>query len=539
MPTDASQIFNFLDQHPACSIERHEIAASDFGALRRGLRSIVVRLRDAYDLEAQALSDRLRMHLSEWLTVPVPFDGAILEAVQILGDRNAVRDRWGQDIRVLYDAAVRAARDLTLGENPVRAKVRAVIHGLRAGGQTFRIYCHRRARPHFESLLGQSDAPLEDRMFLHTVRDYRDAEPFDALIKVGPLRSRGWGSAPDALISAPRFATLDQIVWSGCNDEPGFGYDPTAPPAELGSTPAKGPVAEHGSLSHRISWISRTTRSGEDSGTVTGGEIEPDEFQIFREFNHIRENRRATLVEIHAEQGILYPPYSHVLSFDPTPHANEPIGYRLPGETLVEGMFVILSLHSDVDLGGSDARRGVYSQAWKTRLAAKYRADPHGLVRQLRSGGINLIDLYSCIERWSSSVADVLPAPGQRRHFQILTEVLGVDWDGNIPSKMQGILWAECAWNEIRRARGEAIQTGRDEHELIDEELLSILKDLLCDIRLLSAMHDVFVLPIPAGRALRGIIRFYKVYSVEEGFQVPDTELRFVRELNTIEQWRV
>jgi len=45
---------------------------------------------------------------------------------------------------------------------------------------------------------------------------------------VGPLRSKGWGSAPDAILSAPRFARLIQIVWSGCGDEEDFGYDPVA-----------------------------------------------------------------------------------------------------------------------------------------------------------------------------------------------------------------------------------------------------------------------------------------------------------------------
>jgi len=53
-------------------------------------------------------------------------------------------------------------------------------------------------------------------------------KPFEVLIKMGPLRSKGWGSAPDAIVSAPRFGTLVQIVWAGCADEDDFGYDPVA-----------------------------------------------------------------------------------------------------------------------------------------------------------------------------------------------------------------------------------------------------------------------------------------------------------------------
>jgi len=115
---------------------------------------------------------------------------------------------------------------------------------------------------------------------------------------------------------------------------------------------------------------------------------------------------------------------------------------------------------------------------------------------------------------------------------------LDVDWSGNVPPRMHGVPWWQCAWNEIRHARGEAIQTGRNEQDLIDEELLCNLNDLLSDISCLSKTNNAFCLPIPDGRSLRGIFRFFKVCSVEEGFLAPDAELKLVRELNMIEQWR-
>ena len=43
-------------------------------------------------------------------------------------------------------------------------------------------------------------------------------------------------------------------------------------------------------------------------------------------------------------------------TFDPTPYADEPIGYRLPGETLAEGMFLIWPLLGAADLGALRAR---------------------------------------------------------------------------------------------------------------------------------------------------------------------------------------
>jgi hypothetical protein len=536
MPTNASQVFDFLDQHPTGLIERHEIASPEFGALRRSLRSIWMSLRDVDDGEANDVSDRLRMLLSEWLTVPIPFDDAILDALLTFGNPDTVEAKWGQGIRSAYETALEAALELPSGENPIRAKLRAAIRELRTQGQAFKIYCHRSARPHFASLFVEPDTPLDEEAFIHSVRDYREVEPLDVLIKVGPLRSRGWGSAPDALLCAPRFRTLIQIVWSGCGDEPGFGYDPVVPPAELAVIPINGPATSGGSLGNRISWTSIITQSGKDAGTDAGGVTGVDEFQIFDEARYNKEHRRATLVQIDAGQGILYPPHSQVLSFDPSPYANNPIRYRLPGE-LLEGMFIILPIHSDVDLGGSP-KIGTYSSTWKTRLDSEYRADPNGLVKRLHAGGVNLLYLHASIDRWRGSPADVLPAPGHSKHFQILVDVLDVGWSGDIPPRLHGVPWWKCAWNEIRHARGEAIQSGRGERVLIDEELLCNLNELLADISNLSKTDNAFCLPIKDGRSLRGIFRFFKVCSVEDGFLAPDGELKLVRELNTIDQWR-
>ena len=94
-------------------------------------------------------------------------------------------------------------------------------------------------------------------------KDYREVEPFDVLVKVGPLRSKGWGSAPDATLSAPRFAKMVQIVWSGCGDEDDFGYDPAGIIAGGASAPASSREADRGG-SRAIRWT-RETSSGSET----------------------------------------------------------------------------------------------------------------------------------------------------------------------------------------------------------------------------------------------------------------------------------
>lgn len=538
MSATASHIFDFLERHQSFFTERHEVSTAAFDTLRRNVRAIVVSLRESEDHEGCETADYLRSSLSEWLTVPVLFDGAILAALQAFGPPDRVEARWGPKIWLAFDSALRAAQDLQFTESPVRTKLQVVIRELRAAGRTFKIYCHRTARPSFESLfVPPADAPLEAAAFLHSIRNYRETDTFDTLVKVGPLRSWGWGSAPDAIKTAPRFGTLVQIVWAGCADEPGFGYDPVAPPADALSHTAA-PIAHDGALGNRISWTPHVTRFGDFAGAAIGYAPEEDEFQIFGKLIQPGQKRRATLVQLDGEHGILYPPHSQVLSFDPAPDARNPVGRRLPGETLREGMFVIRPMIGDVDLGGQQAEHGYFSHIWKDRLSEERRKDPDGLVARLRTAGLNLVCLPADIRNWCVAPTTVIHAPHKRKHFEILIRVLGVGLDVNGKPGRQSVPWWQSAWNEIRRTRGEAIQAGLHGQEIVEEELMVILNGLLPEIQQQAALKDGFSLQLPTGPTLQGAALFNRLSLVEEGFLAPETELKFIRELNIIEQWR-
>ena len=124
--------------------------------------------------------------------------------------------------------------------------------------------------------------------------------PCDALVKCGPLRARGWGSAPDALLNAPRFGTLVQVVWFGSDDNSDFGFDPVLPAKDLSTA---------GGARGYLSWITRVTRYGEISGAVSGDSTSTDDLRFLQNLRQARETRTATLVQIEGEQAILYPPF--------------------------------------------------------------------------------------------------------------------------------------------------------------------------------------------------------------------------------------
>jgi hypothetical protein len=539
MPASATHIFEFLQNRPSFSNERHELSLAEFGVLRRSLRSIVVNLRDGGDQEGSEISERLRNHLSEWLTVPIKFDETMLSALQSFGAPSDVEARWGRDIRVQFDSALQAAQTLQSIDNPVRARLQTVIRELRNTGRIFKIYCHPRARQHFESLLLlPDDAPLELNAFMHSVRDYHEANTFDTLIKVGPLRSWGWGAAPDAIKTAPRFGSLIQIVWAGCSDEPSFGYDPVAPCTD-GTTPSPMRGSDSSANGSPILWTPCRIQIGNDDDSVVSQGPMEDEFQVFDRLNQIGQKRRATLVHVDDSQGILYPPLCKVISFDSNPSTREPIARRLPGDTLLDGMYLIRPILADLDLGGVRAEHGHYSQTWKTRLRQQLQTDAPGLVARLRAAGINLVHLLAAVETWCGPPTTVIHAPQQIKHFEMLIQVLGLNGDATNVARRKGRLpWWQIAWNEIRHSRGEAIQAGVYQQEIVEEQLMVVLEDLLPQIYEKAATNAGFHLHIPDGRDLKGGVLFFRVAAVEEGFLVPETELKIVCDLDTIEQWR-
>jgi hypothetical protein len=324
-------------------------------------------------------------------------------------------------------------------------------------------------------------------------------------------------------------------VWSGCGDEDDFGYDPAAP---AGAAPTGTRDADRRTTPRTAAWNREVIHVGDS--VADPALADSDELKYFFELARAADVRRATLVQIDNEDGILYPPHSQVATFDPTPYSDQPIGYRQPGETLTEGMFLILPLLGAFDLGALRAGEGHYSRIWKERLRGEFLRDADDLLQRLRAAGLELRNLRSCVRQWwCRPPSTVIHAPQQRRHFEMLIRVLRIDHDGSPAARTLRRPWWEYAWAEIGHTRGEAIQTGMQEHEIIDEQLFAILNQMLPDILGRAGADDIFEIQIPPDRALSGAVRFYKVRSIEEGFLAPDTIFKQISDLDTIEQWRV
>lgn len=529
----ATSIFRSLEATREPVLERLEFATSAFSAIRRNLRYIILSLADSGNADALELCRDLRSMLSRWLTTPVPFDAATFEPLYAFGDLAEWRSKWGVAVSSCYEEALAATERSVLEPSPLRLELgQALIEALRADLRVM-VACHRRAVSSFISLLANESGGASGGAvrFIHTASDYRDAVPFDILIKVGPLRTKGWGTAPGAILSAPRYRCLKQFVWSGCMDEADFGIDPIlAASINL--------IGQDATSLGGIRW--RTARREATVDKWDGrGSPDEDDLSLVAGLGREGASHDATLLHLGPDEGILYPPHALVVSYDPSAHKGHRVASRTPGETLVEGLYLVLPRLEEVDLGGAHAGEGHLSRLWKEELRRRYHSDARDLVIKLRDAGIRLQSIDQCIKHWCKPTTTVITAPQKVSHFKALIEVLQVVFpEPPRGTRAQSLKGWERAWLEVRRSRGEAIQHGLQAQDIISQSLIDLLNRENTGLLATHAPEDFFEVRLPKDMELNGVLRFFRVRGIEHGFKVPDNQLKLIVDLDTVEQWR-
>lgn len=532
MTVDASRVLGFFDCQESTAWERTEVVCGSFFRFRNSIWRIISELiEDADEARVADLLGQLHVLRSSCLTKPVEFNKELFEAIHDMEKNGPVAHTWGGSVGRHHVSACDAVEALIIGGNRLRDCVGRSIESLLDQGVDFRIFCNRRTRQDFDSL---TDGVLRDENFLHSVVHYRDSEPFEVLVKVGPLRSRGWGRAPDALINAPRFERLEHIVWKGVPDEPEFGYDPAVTSFSLAGIPnrSEGGLGPGASCGHRLK--KSVSQVGDDADDVLELSDEDELLPPAGLRNQSDGYRKTVLVQITDDHGMLFPPLSEVMSFDPLADPSARLELRLAGESLAEGMYIILATYDEDALGETQAEEGRYSPVWKQSLRVELDSNHEGFCRILRNSGIDLIGLDSCVKRWVEPATTVIHAPQQEIHFQKLIEALPLDK----PVQESGKSWGKKAWLEIRRSRGEAIREGVQEQEILERELMAALKENLEAIQKLGLGKEDFDFDLSGHGGLDGHLKFFSVIGIEDGFLAPETEIKLVRDLRTIDQWR-
>lgn len=524
-PLVSARVLDFLEGSGAFELARCEVSCSAFFQLRSAVRRLITTLKETPDEWIHEQLLRLQRLLARWLTAPSSFQGdAAQEVLDALSDIEHLTRSWPASISQEVERAFSGVIDLSLAETALQRETGAAISRLVESSTDFRIYCHRSSVPLFTGLLAAGAADLTPDRFLHSPRQYRDSPPFEVLVKVGPLRTTGWGSAPSALLSAPRFSRLTQIIWAGTADEPQFGRDlVVGGDADFLRTAPNSTFTLPGSIRWQVSATS--------AGAMAAIEDEPvsDDLDLLpaSQIAELEARRQSVLLLFGGKKGVLYPRNATVLVFDPLEAHRESVREAQVSEELRPGMFLIWPRVQEGQAAEMEAAfGGQHYVGWKGALRHELSRDAAGLVRRLRAAGLNLAHLEAAARHWSKEPTSVIHAPQMRRHFSILLSVLGFERRVAI-----------AAWSEVARSRGEAIQAGVQEHSRLMQLSVATLRSISAEIEAAAQRSTEFNVLTPEHAPIFGAFFVMRIEGIEDGYRAPEGVLREIISSEEAEQW--
>ncbi|MFZ0156448.1 hypothetical protein, partial [Pseudomonas sp.] len=358
-----------------------------FSSIRYQMRKLYSALYepegDAHQNEVALL---LRFEMLKWLTSPLMPDVSLFLRCG-LADDGRTRRQWGegvaQTVGLLKDLITCYAEEgSVLNEAFVRLFVDLVGE---YEEDCIKIWCHHKERDLFRDLL-EGLAELDDRAFFSTLSEYRKGPPTGALIRFGPLRTQGFGKAPESLITSPSYRRIVRFVWTGLADEEGFAEDPVLP--------------THNYLTSMR--LVRTTVTGNLGTVAPPAEVALADDLVFldQKVPPGRTLHRCVLVEFPVEYCVLLRPGSRLLVFSPQCTSAEAIGYRSISD--VEAGDYLLIHDADADLGevSVDAAKAPLAALWKKALADAWRRYPSVCSQKMQQAGIDLLDLSRAVQKW-------------------------------------------------------------------------------------------------------------------------------------------
>lgn len=477
--------------------------------------------------------DRVLLSLNEY------DEGSIVGPLARLGTTASVAAQWGDNTAHQFRQAVDAGVRLIEGPNYLRSQVRELLEGSLAENHAdVRMFCHRADRPD-EGFLESVGSCTSSFDLLHTLPEYARSEPFDVLLKVGPLRAMGRGKLPDAVLIAPKFAHLIQVVLAGVSDETDYPYEPIDRNRSRWSEIAGPPEGRSRMvLSSGLEWVRETIRIGDSDM----GAIDIDDRQLFasQPYNDSPDTELcdAVLLALGDDLAVLLPQQADEMVWSPDLVDGQAVAMRSLSGQVHPGMWWVRREVSAPELSLLKARDGQRSKRWKLVLAAILGNRPVPLEQTLRRHGISVQDLQTRMREWCKSAGTVIAAPQSRSDFAILMNVLEPWVDDpqgvGVPSRR----WVSEAWSEVARSRSAATTTGMVEHDLVDQELLVLLNATLTRSDAGMSKAPPIRVNMEAGGLLEGYVDLYPIQAVERGYACLRSRVRQIITLEEAAQWQ-
>jgi len=514
-----SALLDMLSERTAFEHMCHVVEMSVFHAYQHVIRRMIGCLDGDDDVQVVRLAQDLRIGLARLHFSPRNFrDTELFHCVLDMEFAEAER-KHGKEFRELLVRAVDLQEGLyECSDSPVAKKLKLIIKECQRESMTFRVLCHGAVAGDFRERLEDlaEDGLDVDGLLLRSNAQYRDTGLFDVLVRLGPMRTEGLGRVPDGVLSAPKFARLEQVIWEGALDDGGIGYDAIG---EWTEADGKGRRCLE---PHHVCWIRQmTTEFVESRGVPPVEDILEDDEAVELFFRHGYEGQRsveAVLVTISDAIAVFLRRGSKRLCIDPS---SDGVIVECKASELRPGMYLVQENLEDPGLSGSSISKYEYATVWKRRLEERWQNNPKQLLRELRNAGISVTHLETSVVSWIRNDRGCMIAPRRVLDRRVLLDVLGLreEWGGD---------WVNGALREIRGFRGEAVIEGTMERQIVTEALLRILESMARNM--LSLINDEpdrprISLGIPVGMEVAGTINLYRVDMVEGAYSDRDEEV--------------
>jgi len=528
MPVLTNQVMSLAASRPAYMFNKIGINFLPVAELRRCLREMAYNL-DRDDERQGALYRAMFSLISEIQVSPINFDEQFCIKVDgIFDGRDADEVTWGREIAERFTRAKSIAYDLVGELNPM---VIELIKGMRASAssrRSFAISCASRDRDIIKHIMEEARVP--EAPIVTSDADFSQLPVVDTMFRLGPLLSWGRGVAPTAILSAPRFSTLTQFFWAGTSDDSDFGDDPLNEFARGNDRLISQVVTWE--MRHHEEFIAWEKPILQPSSIVVNA---PErDFEVFR--RERGDLRAAVMIRIDDRLGVLWPPASTVISYDPSRAMDDqPVVMQAAGG-LRPGQYLAYVKEVGDEGVHSNQVTEERSSLWKSALSDALHADSDALKRRLELAGVRISSLAQRARYWAEAPSTVIHAPQSEDHFRILCDVLGV----NSRSAGGGSrdFW-RLAWDDIRLSRGEAISAGVDRNDAFDRHLSLVLDQWLRENPPIQIHGERIVLELPSireGEVMK--VELYQVQALEDGFRAPITALKSIREVDYFRtQW--
>ncbi len=519
MSLRATEVIHAIESSIAVSELQYQsikVQSNLVSLIRSYIRRIYSELHEAD--ENHLWLDNLRLALLKLQTSPVLLQSQLLDHSGF-GDIEKIKKVWGPDFSETYQSLSTAIIFLNENESPLMIELaKSVSESIEVYGiDRIRIWAHRNETSDYLDVLHSKGVFLSEKNFIYSLPEYRKSNSFDVLYRMGPLRSEGWSKIPKAIISAPRYKKLIQVMWSESFNESDFGIDP---------------VIRGIDYFDNFITIEKSSLYDVNIDFFYGSEHVDDEDDLVFLSERVLKRMGKTpciLIEFSEKKGVLVTPKSQQLIFD-RDNKDLPFSYKSANAIESENILLLYEVKADLGLSSSSVELGKLAPLWKSALKQMYKTNYGYLMQRMKEVGIDLLDRDRAAKEWFKVVeGEVIHGPQSKGHFKALIESV------LLPGCLGGAGWAQ-AWQEIQYSRGEAIQYGRIENATVNEELLSFLK-LKFDFENVLQTGEISM--TLSDGVLTGIVNFYQVVDMTTGFLAPDEVMGDTYDIDTFDKYRI